>query len=31
MFTYRADADGKLAALRAFWEVEQTMQSPRPA
>ncbi|GED99079.1 nuclear transport factor 2 family protein [Gordonia crocea] len=31
VFTYRADADGKLAALRAFWEVEKTMQTLRPA
>jgi len=31
VFTYKADADGKLAALRAFWEVEATMNSLRPA
>nr|WP_212763338.1 nuclear transport factor 2 family protein [Gordonia araii] len=31
VFTYRADADGKLAALRAYWEVEKTMNSLRPA
>ncbi|MEE4025192.1 nuclear transport factor 2 family protein [Gordonia sp. PKS22-38] len=31
VFTYRADADGKLAALRAFWEVEKTINSVRPA
>lgn len=31
VFTYRADADGNLAALRAFWEVEKTIQSLRPA
>lgn len=31
VFTYKADGDGKLAALRAFWEVEATMNSLRPA
>ena len=31
VFTYRADANGDLAALRAFWEVEATMRSLRPA
>lgn len=31
VFTYRVDSDGNLAALRAFWEVEKTMQSLRPA
>lgn len=31
VFTYKADADGKLAALRAFWEVQQAMESLRPA
>ncbi|MBD0861140.1 nuclear transport factor 2 family protein [Gordonia sp. zg691] len=31
VFTYRADADGKLSALRAFWEVEKTIQSVRTA
>ncbi len=31
VFTYRADADGKLVALRAFWEVEKTINSARPA
>ncbi|MFT4127384.1 MAG: nuclear transport factor 2 family protein [Gordonia sp. (in: high G+C Gram-positive bacteria)] len=31
VFTYRADADGKLVALRAFWEVEKTMNSVRKA
>ncbi len=30
VFTYKADADGKLRALRAFWEVEATMNSLRP-
>lgn len=31
VFTYRADASGKLSALRAFWEVEKTINSVRPA
>ncbi|MDF3284199.1 nuclear transport factor 2 family protein [Gordonia sp. N1V] len=31
VFTYRADENGKLAALRAFWEVEKTINSVRPA
>ena len=31
VFTYRANADGKIAALRAFWEVEKTMNSVRKA
>ena len=31
VFTYRADADGKLVALRAFWEVEKTIDSVRKA
>ncbi|MFW0787493.1 nuclear transport factor 2 family protein [Gordonia sp. CPCC 206044] len=31
VFTYRADDDGKLKALRAFWEVEKTINSVRPA
>ncbi|AZG47902.1 nuclear transport factor 2 family protein [Gordonia insulae] len=31
VFTYRADADGKLSALRAFWEVEKTIRTVRPA
>lgn len=31
VFTYKADADGNLAALRAFWEVEATMKTLRPA
>ncbi|MFW0788553.1 nuclear transport factor 2 family protein [Gordonia sp. CPCC 205333] len=31
VFTYRADADGKLSALRAFWEVEKTINSVRKA
>lgn len=30
VFTYRADPAGKLSALRAFWEVEKTMNSLRP-
>ena len=31
VFTYRADDDGKLVALRAFWEVEATINSVRRA
>jgi hypothetical protein len=31
VFTYRATDDGKLAALRAFWEVEKTINSVRKA
>lgn len=31
VFTYKADTNGDLLALRAFWEVEKTMQSLRPA
>ncbi|WP_440713390.1 nuclear transport factor 2 family protein [Gordonia sp. FQ] len=31
VFTYKADADGNLVALRAFWEIEATMKSLRPA
>lgn len=29
VFTYRVDADGKIAALRAFWEVERAMGTAR--
>jgi len=31
VFTYRANPDGKIAALRAFWEVEKTINSVRKA
>ncbi|MEO9327949.1 nuclear transport factor 2 family protein [Gordonia aurantiaca] len=31
VFTYRADDDGKLSALRAYWEVEKTINSVRKA
>lgn len=31
VFTYRADDDGRLVALRAFWEVAKTIDSMRPA
>ncbi len=31
VFTYRADENGKMSALRAFWEVEKTINSTRPA
>lgn len=30
VFTYKAAPDGKMAALRAFWEVEKTINSVRP-
>ncbi|AUH67129.1 MULTISPECIES: nuclear transport factor 2 family protein [Gordonia] len=30
VFTYKADENGDLEALRAFWEVEATMKSFRP-
>ncbi|MFE3545917.1 nuclear transport factor 2 family protein [Nocardia sp. NPDC059177] len=30
VFTYKVDADGKIAALRAFWEVDRAMQTTRP-
>lgn len=31
VFTYKADSNGDLVALRAFWEVGETMSSLRPA
>ncbi|BAD55364.1 nuclear transport factor 2 family protein [Nocardia farcinica] len=31
VFTYRVDAAGKLAALRAYWEVDRAMRTTRPA
>ena len=31
VFTYRADDEGKLSALRAFWEVDQMMAAMEPA
>ncbi|MFC4377108.1 nuclear transport factor 2 family protein [Nocardia halotolerans] len=31
VFTYRVDTEGKIAALRAFWEVERAMATTRPA
>ncbi|AXK86740.1 nuclear transport factor 2 family protein [Nocardia farcinica] len=31
VFTYRVDAAGKLAALRAYWEVDRAMRTARPA
>lgn len=31
VFTYRADENGKMTRLRAFWEVEATINSTRPA
>ncbi|WP_043647339.1 nuclear transport factor 2 family protein [Nocardia thailandica] len=29
VFTYKVDADGKIAALRAFWEVDRAMATAR--
>lgn len=29
VFTYRVDAEGKMAALRAYWEVDQATASAR--
>jgi steroid Delta-isomerase len=29
VFTYRVDAEGKIAALRAFWETDRAMQTMR--
>ncbi|MEU4600530.1 nuclear transport factor 2 family protein [Nocardia sp. NPDC023988] len=31
VFTYKVDADGKIAALRAFWEVDRAMATSRKA
>lgn len=30
VFTYRVDADGKIAALRAYWELEKAAASAHP-
>lgn len=30
VFTYKVDAEGKIAALRAFWEVDRAMATTRP-
>ncbi|MEV6068835.1 nuclear transport factor 2 family protein [Nocardia sp. NPDC052001] len=30
VFTYRVEPDGKIAALRAFWETERAMQTMKP-
>ena len=30
VFVYRTDGDGKIASLRAFWEVERAMKTARP-
>lgn len=30
VFTYRVDPDGKIAALRAYWELEKAAASARP-
>ena len=31
VFTYRVDDEGKISALRAFWEVDRAMATARPA
>ncbi|MFC9436412.1 nuclear transport factor 2 family protein [Nocardia sp. NPDC057030] len=31
VFVYRVDAEGKILAVRAFWEFERTMRTMRPA
>lgn len=31
VFTYQADREGRLSALRAYWEVEKTINSVRKA
>lgn len=31
VFTYRVDDAGKIAALRAYWEVDRAMKTARPA
>ncbi|WP_406631349.1 nuclear transport factor 2 family protein [Amycolatopsis sp. WGS_07] len=31
VFVYRVDEVGKIVAVRAFWEVERTMRTMRPA
>ncbi|WP_330183682.1 nuclear transport factor 2 family protein [Nocardia sp. NBC_01503] len=31
VFTYRVNPDGKIAALRAFWETERAMKTMHPA
>ncbi|MEV6557425.1 nuclear transport factor 2 family protein [Nocardia sp. NPDC051756] len=31
VFIYRVDDEGKIRAVRAFWEFERTMQTLRPA
>ncbi|MFR9750714.1 nuclear transport factor 2 family protein [Nocardia sp. 004] len=30
VFTYRVDDDGKIVALRAFWEIDRAMATARP-
>lgn len=30
VFTYRVDSEGKIAALRAYWETERAMRTMRP-
>ena len=31
VFTYRVNPDGKIVALRAFWEVDRAMRTAKPA
>lgn len=31
VFVYRVNEDGKIASLRAFWEVDRAMKTVRPA
>ena len=31
VFTYRVDPEGKIQALRAFWEVDRAMRTAKPA
>jgi hypothetical protein len=30
VFTYRVDRDGRMAALRAYWEVDRATATARP-
>ena len=30
VFTYRVDSEGKILALRAFWEVDRAMRTAKP-
>ncbi|MGW7532984.1 nuclear transport factor 2 family protein [Amycolatopsis sp. NPDC054798] len=31
VFVYRVDEEGRIASVRAFWEVERTLRTVRPA